>query len=242
MALLSQTVASNLGLFAALLLGLRHATDPDHLTAVSSLVLGNRETGTRRAGLLGLAWGAGHATTLFAFGLPIVLFGQYLPDVAHRAAELAVGVVIVVLAVRLLVRWRRGYFHSHLHSHGGVAHAHPHVHEAPRGAHDATPHAHKHAESLGRSPLAAFGVGLIHGAGGSAGVGVLLVGAMTEPRVAVLALTIFAAGTAISMAAVSAVFGFAITRQAVARQFERLVPVFAVASLVFGVWYAWEAM
>ena len=67
-------------LAVALLLGLRHASDPDHLAAVSTLIASEPEDGTRRAGRLGLAWGLGHATTLALFGLPIVLFHAYLPD------------------------------------------------------------------------------------------------------------------------------------------------------------------
>ena len=61
----------------AILLGLRHATDPDHLTAVSTLFLGESPNGPRRATTLGLAWGLGHAATLFAFGLPVVLFRRF---------------------------------------------------------------------------------------------------------------------------------------------------------------------
>ena len=143
-----------------MLLGLRHATDPDHLTAVSTLVLSERGRGTRRAGRLGLAWGLGHALTLLAFGLPAVLLSAYLPDAVQRAAEALVGLVIVLLALRLLRRWRRGYFHAHPHAHGGVRHAHPHVHEGSgHGAHE-----HAHAEALGRTPLAAAGIGMLHGA------------------------------------------------------------------------------
>src|SRR4051812_25904363 len=93
-------------LLVALLLGLRHATDPDHLTAVATLIVSDDRRGRARARTLGLAWGAGHATTLFAFGLPIVLFEAYLPDPLQRAAEAAVGLIVVALAVRLLVRWR----------------------------------------------------------------------------------------------------------------------------------------
>src|SRR3954470_18703078 len=78
----------------AVVLGLRHATDPDHLAAVSTLLAGTRERATGAAARLGLAWGVGHATTLFAFGLPIVLFKSYLPEAAQKAAETAVGVVI----------------------------------------------------------------------------------------------------------------------------------------------------
>lgn len=241
LSLLTSVDTSGLGLVAALVLGLRHATDPDHLTAVSTLVLDRQSNGARRAGVLGLAWGTGHALTLIAFGLPVVLLGHHLPDVMHRAAELAVAVIIVALAVRLLVRWRRGYYHSHPHDHEGVAHVHPHVHETTRASHVKARHTHGHAESLGRTPVAAFGVGLVHGAGGSAGVSVLLMGAIAQTSHAIAALLLFALGTALSMAAVSAAFGYAITRDALARRFERLIPLFAIASLLFGVWYAYAA-
>src|SRR2546423_11380636 len=77
----------------ALLLGLRHATDPDHLAAVSTLIASEPGDGTRRAGRLGLAWGLGHATTLIGLGLPIVLFGSYLPHGVQQGAEELMGIV-----------------------------------------------------------------------------------------------------------------------------------------------------
>lgn len=224
----------------ALLLGLRHATDPDHLTAVSTVFLSDQRDGPRRATVLGLAWGLGHAATLFGFGLPVVLFRRYLPDAVQHAAEAAIGLVIVALAVRLLVRWRRGYFHVHPHSHGLVRHAHPHAHEHA-GDHQVE-HSHPHAEGLGRSPLTAFGIGLVHGIGGSAGVGVLLVGAESGRTEGVLALLIFAAGTAASMALVSTAFGYALARGAVRRRLSNLIPLFGTASLLFGVWYSLGAL
>lgn len=233
-----------LGLVAALLLGLRHATDPDHVTAVSTLVFSDQRDARRRAGRLGLAWGLGHATTLFAFGLPVVLFGQWLPDVVARIAEFAIGALIVALAVRLLVRWRRGYLHVHVHEHGGIRHSHPHMHEHP--AEDEHPgrgtHPHRHPESLGRSPREAFGIGLVHGVGGSAGTGVLLVAAASSPAIGTLALIAFAAGTALSMGAVSAVVGHGLASGRLGRRLERLVPVIGVASVVFGLWYASGAL
>ena len=140
-------------LAVAVLLGLRHATDPDHLAAVTTLVAGGRERAARRACELGLAWGLGHATTLFAFGLPIVLLNDYVPERVQQGAETAVGLVIVYLAVRLLRRWRRGDFHFH---------AHPHAHGA-------------------RTRAGAFAIGLAHGMGGSAGVGVLLLASIQSP-------------------------------------------------------------
>src|SRR5688500_5428758 len=94
----------------AVLLGLRHATDPDHLTAVSTLIASEEHGASRRAGMLGLAWGAGHAVTLLAFGLRVVLFQSYLPDTVQQAAEVAIGLVIMALALRLLWRWHSGRF------------------------------------------------------------------------------------------------------------------------------------
>lgn len=259
-------------LAAALLLGLRHATDPDHLAAVSTLVLdrqgsdgpagardrggrsGGRRTGglggARRAGLLGLAWGAGHATTLFLVGLPVVLLGGAIPAGVQRAAEVAVGLLIVFLAARLLLRWSRGRFHAHTHEHGGVPHTHPHFHEPYRahgkgslasGSDPHPAHEHRHAEALGRSPGAAYGIGLVHGVGGSAAAGVLIVAAAPEPLVASLALALFAGGTALSMAVVSALVGGMLTRRPVAARMQQVMPTLGMLSLTFGVWYTVSA-
>lgn len=229
-------------LVVAAILGLRHATDPDHLTAVSTLVLAHERGGARRAGTLGLAWGLGHATTLLAFGLPVVLFRRHLPEELLRGAEIAIGVVIILLALRLLMRWSHGYFHSHQHSHHGVQHSHPHVHESRKGNHPTSAaHTHAHAGGLGRSPLAAYGIGLVHGVGGSAGVGILVVGAAPTQMQGTAALVLFAAGTAVSMALVSSTFGYALARGPVARRLTSAVPLLAVASLAFGAWYALDA-
>ena len=224
----------------AVLLGIRHATDPDHLTAVSTLVLSQRNEGARRAGVLGLAWGVGHATTLLAFGLPLLLFARRLPDRLLQGAEVAIGLIIVFLAARLLLRWRRGHYHTHPHLHGAVLHAHPHVHEGD--PEQSTGHAHAHAEGLGRSPFAAFGIGMVHGLGGSAGAGILVVGAASSHSPGIAALLLFAAGTAASMALVSAAFGYALARPRVATRVSSLVPILAVVSLLFGTWYALAAM
>ena len=217
----------------ALLLGLRHATDPDHLTAVSSMILAERDGGRRGAMRLGLAWGAGHALTLLALGLPFVLWGDALPERIQQVAEIAIGLLIVGLAVRLLVRWRRGYFHVHPHRHGDVVHAHPHVHEGARGPHD-----HPHAERLGRTPLAAFGIGLVHGIGGSAGAGILLVSSIDDRATAAIALVVFAGATALSMGVATLVFGHVLTRRGVAFRLESFIPVLGVLGMLFGAWYA----
>ncbi len=84
-------------------LGLRHASDPDHLAAVTTLIASGRERAGRRAAVLGAFWGCGHATTLFLFGVPIVLYRAYLPEAVQSGAEIAVGALIVGLARSLAV-------------------------------------------------------------------------------------------------------------------------------------------
>ena len=114
---------------------------------------------------LGAWWGVGHGITLVVFGIPILLAERYLPERMQQGAETAVAVLIVFLALRLLVRWRHGYFDLH---------AHPHSERD-----------HRHAV---RTPAGALGVGLVHGMGGSAGVGILLLAAIPSETVAVVSL------------------------------------------------------
>ncbi len=231
-------------LLVAVLLGLRHATDPDHLAAVSMLIANDREDGSRRAARLGLAWGLGHASTLVLFGIPIILFKSYIPATAQDAAEAAVGLLIIALAIRLLHNWRSGSFHSHRHRHGAVEHRHLHSHRAsPRGAHGLQ-HSHSHATEhrLGRSATQAYAIGLVHGTGGSAGVGVLLIAGIPGHGPAAAALVLFALGAAASMSALSCGFGYALTREPVSIRALPMTPVMGVATLLFGVWYALAAV
>ena len=207
----------------AIVLGLRHAGDPDHLAAVTSLIATGRDRAARQAAHLGLSWGLGHVTSLFAFGLPIVLFKTYLPEPVQAGAETSVGVMIALLALWLLVRWRRGLFHLH-HDHG-------------------IPHAHGGRRRFRtRSPLQAFGIGLVHGMGGSAGVGVLLLASIHNRSVAVAALGLFAVCTALSMAALSTGWGLTLASSPVRASLARVAPVLGCTSLAFGVWYALAAL
>jgi ABC-type nickel/cobalt efflux system permease component RcnA len=217
----------------ALLLGLRHAADPDHLVAVTTLVAGARSGGARAAARLGAAWGAGHALTLLVFGLPIVLAGLTLPEPLERLAEAAIGVLIVGLAVQLLRRWRRGAYHAHEHQHEGLRHAHVHGHGG------ALRHAHAHPPP--RSPLAAFLVGCLHGMGGSAAVGLLLVGTVPSREGAAAALLVFATGTALSMAMLSGAFGLVLASRRIPWRPSAAIPALGSFSALFGVWYGLAA-
>jgi high-affinity nickel permease len=203
-------------LVIAVLLGLRHATDPDHLAAVTTLIAGAQDRAARRAGELGLAWGIGHATALFAFGLPVLLLRDYLPEPVQQGAETVVGLVIAYLAIRLLLRWRRGDLRFH---------AHPHAHGV-------------------RTRAGSFSIGLVHGIGGSAGVAVLLLAAVESKVIAVSSLLLLAVFTAVSMTALSTGFGSLLVSRPMRTAFGAVAPVLGAISLVFGVWYAtapWSA-
>jgi high-affinity nickel permease len=200
-------------LLVAVLLGLRHATDPDHIAAVSTLVASGRERATAAAAQLGMWWGIGHAITLAAFGIPILIAERYLPDTVQRGAETAVAALIVFLAIRLLVRWRHGAFARS--DEYGADHHHP-----------------------VRSPYAAFGIGLVHGMGGSAGVGVLLLAAIPSREVAVAALLVLALFTAVSMTIVTTGFGAVMAARRTGGAVAAAAPALGAASLAFGLWYA----
>lgn len=225
-------------LLVSLLLGLRHAGDPDHLAAVTTLIASEEDhSRIKKATFMGFSWGLGHGTTLVLLGLPLVLLGRYLPERVSQVAEFAIGAIIVILAVRLLIRWRRGMFHVHPHSHGDKPHSHVHSHVEPEGS----THTHSHKLPL-RTPLSAYGVGLIHGIGGSGGLTLLLLSTIPDPGQATVALLIFASGTAISMALLSTGFGLIIAGGPIGRNFERLAPVLGVLAVAFGVWYALAAV
>jgi cytochrome c biogenesis protein CcdA len=234
--LMHGTASLGVILLISALLGLRHASDPDHLAAVTTLIASEDDLDKfRKAGFMGLLWGAGHGTTLVLIGLPLVLFNRYLPEVVQQAAEALIGAIIILLAVRLLLRWRRGLFHVHTHTHGGEPHRHVHSHAGE--ADETHEHAHKR-----RTPLGAYGLGLVHGIGGSGGLTLLLLSTISDKAQAAGALLLFAVGTAVSMALLSTAFGLAIAGGPLGRNFERVAPVLGVLGVAFGAWYALGAL
>ena len=205
-------------------------------------MLGQKDGAGSSARQLGFAWGVGHGTSLFLLGLPVVLFRAYLPHMLPQAAELAVALIIIALALRLLLRWHRGYFHAHIHVHEGVPHIHPHLHEHARKARHPEEHRHRHSLPFGRSPAAAWGIGLVHGIGGSAGAGILLVSASPTASAGVLALVLFALGTTLSMTVLTALLGRLLAQPLASRNLRWIIPAMGVVSLGFGVWYGLAAV
>lgn len=204
-----------------LLMGMRHATDPDHVIAVTTLV--SRERRLLIASRIGVVWGFGHTLTVMAVGALIILFKIAIPVRLGLAMEFAVAIVLILLGVGatagLLQRLARRaglagggdslIVHSHTHAHSGHPHWHPHSHRGS-DAHGIDDHGRDHylfppmpgplSEGSIRRPLwRAFAVGLVHGLAGSAAIALLVLGAIAQPVWATLYLAIFCCGTIIGM-------------------------------------------
>jgi hypothetical protein len=211
------------------LLGMRHATDPDHVIAVSTIV--SRERSILKAALIGILWGCGHTLTIVAVGAAIILFGMAIPSRVGLTMEFSVGLMLVLLGVLNLtgaIHWLIQKFspshpkvtgdHAHLHDHNSHLHLHWHSH-GPAGEH--------HGESVPAparlcAPFARLGVfhtlrplfvGIVHGLAGSAAVALLVLSTIRDPRWAVLYLLVFGVGTIAGMmfitAAIALPFSFA---------------------------------
>src|SRR6266536_1121370 len=142
MALLEIVTSSGLGS----LLGMRHALEPDHLAAVSTLVTGPRDgRGTYRAMLLGACWGLGHTASLVVVGASLVMLRATMPARATDLFEFFVALMLVALGLRAIHAAARlgtaGPVHAH--HHGTVVHTHPGV----------PAHIHIGAWTLARRPL-----------------------------------------------------------------------------------------
>jgi ABC-type nickel/cobalt efflux system permease component RcnA len=215
----------------AFVLGLRHASDPDHLVAVTALIAAD-DGDARGAVRLGAWWGLGHAAVLLGLGLPLIAFKSQLPGWLEAGAEKAVGIVILLLAARVSWKWLRGDYRAGSHNHGehtdvaGGSHRH-----LRRGADE-----HRH---LGvRTPGQAFGIGFLHGLAGTGAVVVLLIAALPSQLEAAAALSVFAPMTIVSMAALTGAFGWLLTRPLVEPVYRAvLIPALGLFGLIFGLWY-----
>jgi ABC-type nickel/cobalt efflux system permease component RcnA len=243
-------------------LGMRHATDPDHVIAVSSIVSREREIG--ESAWIGVFWGVGHTLTIFAVGAAIILFDVAISPRIGLSMELAVGLMLILLGIINVVSFFRDMpsaseragtptsrepelFHSHAHSHGDFIHTHPHSHEHG-------PDAHSHAAQnpvawLDRvflrlklyRPLRPLMIGIVHGMAGSAAVALLVLATIRDPRWAVAYLLVFGFGTIAGMMvitmSIASTFHLARGKQAF---LQRLAMASGVLSLGFGIFIAYQ--
>ena len=214
-------------LLVAFLLGLRHASDPDHLVAVTSLVAAE-DGDTRKAASLGAWWGVGHATSLLALGVPLIAFKAQLPAWLETSAEKAIGVVILVLAARVIFKWARGDYRT-------GAHAHESGHSRRRHLRRGGEHRHVKVRTRGQAAM----IGLLHGLAGTGAVVVLLIAALPTQFEAGLALAVFAPMSVASMAACTAAFAWILTRPLVEPVYRSvLIPGLGLFGVMFGLSFA----
>ena len=218
------------------LLGLKHATDADHVVAVSTIASEYRNAW--RGIWVGGSWGLGHTTPLLALGIVILLFKDVVLDHYESVAplfEFAVGVMLIYLGAQVFWNLRRGRLHLHKHIHDDGPHVHIHGTHDPGADPDvATPHGFL---AFGRPffRVKSYAVGVMHGLAGSAAVMLVLLPALSSFWVGISYLILFGAGTIIAMSAVTVLLGVPF---ALAGRFQRLNSVVSgvagTASLVFG--------
>ena len=245
-------------------LGMRHATDPDHVVAVSTIV--SREKSIPRAGWIGVLWGVGHTITILVVGVAIILFGFVIPPRLGLALEFSVALMLILLGVLNLtgaMKWighklspthpdlvsARAEEHSHLHFHGAKMHVHPHSHQ------DSAQHHAKEKEldppHWLAEPFVKLGwfhslrpllVGIVHGLAGSAAVALLVLGTIHDARWAIFYLLLFGIGTIVGMMLITLAFAAPVT--AAGNRFawisRSMVTGTGVLSLVFGLVVAYQ--
>jgi high-affinity nickel-transport protein len=237
-------------------LGIRHATDPDHVIAVTTIV--SRQQSIGHAGVIGALWGLGHTITIVLVGTGIIVFNLAIPPRVGLAMELAVGLMLILLGILNLTgltRWiterftpehGAGVIHSHVHQHGGEAHVHSHTHdpdahlgleERPQGA------VQQLLQRMGLYQLLRpLAVGIVHGLAGSAAVALLVLTTIREPRWAIAYLLVFGLGTIAGMMLITMMLGvpFAYTGKRFLRFNRGLSVASGVISIAFGLFITFQ--
>jgi high-affinity nickel permease len=217
----------------AFVLGLRHASDPDHLVAVTSLVAADGGD-TRAAGKLGAWWGLGHAGVLLSIGIPLIVFRSSLPGWLEAGAEKAVGVVIILLALRVAAKWVRGDYRLKRHSHSDAESDDSHARRLRHLRRGPGEHNHRSV----RTPRQAFAIGMLHGLAGTGAVVLLLIAALPTQLEAVAALAVFAPMSILSMAVCTSAFAWVLTRPLIEPVYRTaVIPALGAFGLMFGLWY-----
>jgi nickel/cobalt exporter len=234
---------ASLGAFAVLglglVFGLKHATEVDHVVAVSTIVSEHRSVW--RSALVGGLWGMGHTASLIIVGVIVLALRVAIPEHVSNWLEFGVALMIIGLGINAFVRALRGRsdVHVHQHTHEGASHAHIHFHE------DGTEHAepsvaHSHVVSrIGFKPLL---VGAMHGLAGSGALTVLVLAQIDSAILGLLYLTVFGIGSILGMLLMSFLVGlpFALSARRLSGFNYGLQTIAGALSICFGFWYAYE--
>ena len=225
-------------LAVGLVFGLKHATEVDHVVAVSTIV--SRHRSVWRSTLVGAMWGAGHTTALLITGAVVLSLLVAIPERVSNWLEFAVALMIIGLGAVAL--WRslvkRNHVHVHEHSHDGVSHVHIHFHEAKTKHQAERPHSHA-VSDVGLKPVL---IGSVHGLAGSGALTLLVLTQIESAWVGFFYLVVFGLGSIVGMILMSGLIGlpFALTARNVGRVHRHLQTTAAGVSIAFGLWYAYQ--
>jgi ABC-type nickel/cobalt efflux system permease component RcnA len=236
-------------------LGMRHATDSDHVVAVTAIVSRQRTVGS--AAWTGIFWGIGHSLTLLVIGGAIILFGLVVPERLGMSLEFCVALMLILLgALNLRATFRavenviadheHDAIHQHTHRHGDYVHSHPHGHESATHGHaeEAVP-----PEKLDRwfgssrfyRALRPILIGTVHGLAGSAAVALLVLPIIHDPVWAISYLLVFGVGTIAGMMLITAAIAVPVSYSARFQFLHRHLGTAAgVLSLGFGLFLVYQ--
>jgi len=235
------------------LLGMRHATDADHVVAVATIVA--RKRSLRPAAAVGALWGVGHAVTLLLAGSALLLFNLAVPPAAARLLEAGVGVMLMLLGLmtlfalrrpggrgytplattalprRPVLRWPHG---NDVHIHGDLVHRHIPGADRLSHGHPPTLWLDRLLERLpSRGALRPVVVGIVHALAGSAPLLLIVLGTVRDAWWGIAYLLAFGIGTIAGMILVTAVIALPFVLSA--SQLPRLNASIQVASGVLSV-------
>ncbi len=206
---------------------MRHALEPDHLAAVSTLV--TNERGSAKAALLGACWGLGHTLTLVVVGAALAVLRAEMPTRAADGFEFCVALMLIGLGLRAIyLAARQGPAGPvHVHHHGHVVHAH----------HGVPAHIHIGTWTLARRPLL---VGAVHGLAGSGALTALVLTTLPSTAARLSYIALFGLGSTLGMAALSGVLGWPLARLGQNRRLARAVSlVVGCVSTTLGMWWGY---
>ena len=222
-----------------LLFGLKHATEVDHIVAVSTIV--SQHKSLRRSAVVGALWGAGHTAALLITGAIVLSMRLSIPESVSNWLEFGVALMIIGLGSSAL--WgalrNRSDVHVHQHTHDGISHVHVHFHDRAT-QHDRASVVHSHTVSrLGLKPMI---VGTVHGLAGSGALTLLVMTQIRSSWIGFLYLSVFGLGSIVGMLLMSGLIGlpFLLTSRNLTRFHRRVQVTAAVLSICFGFWYGYQ--
>ena len=223
-----------------LVFGLKHATEVDHVVAISTIV--SRHKNVFRSALVGALWGAGHTASLLIVGVIVLSLRIAIP--ARVSGWLEFGVALMIIALGVSALWRaartNSEVHVHQHSHDGLSHTHVHFHEHENKHIPSLKTAHSHAVSrIGWKPVL---VGMMHGLAGSGALTLLVLTQISSTLIGFLYMATFGLGSIVGMLLMSGLIGlpFAFSSGKLTHVHQGLQTLAAVLSICFGVWYAFS--